>query len=144
SRENEQKMLDAVSNTGATKASIAKVCSTADVLRLQKLTEQVYIDESIKHYIVDLVHATRAPSDFKIALENMIEVGASPRASIALLACALAKALLSGSSYVVPQHVKVIAREVLRHRVTPSFEAEARGLSSDSIVNQVLEGVPVP
>ncbi len=148
SPEEEKRMLDLVTAPSANNtAGVAPgnaVASIEDILHLQKLTERIYVDDRIRQYIVNLVWATRTPSKFGLSLDPLIELGASPRAAISLLLVARAEALLSGEHYVGPQTVKNIALDVLRHRVIPTYEAEAQGLSADDLVKMVLDGVEVP
>ena len=122
-----------------------KVMTTDDVLSARTAAEQVFVDEKVKGYIVDIVAATRDPKAAGIdALENLIENGASVRASINLAKVAKAHAFLSGRDYISPHDVKSIAPEVLRHRVQISYEAEAQNKTSDDIVATILENVEVP
>ena len=93
---------------------------------------------------MNLVWATRKPAEFGLKMDSLIELGASPRAAISLLVVARAEALLAGEHYVGPQTIKSIALDVLRHRVVPTYEAEAQQLSSDHLVQMVLDGVEVP
>lgn len=120
------------------------VMSTSDIARLRRLVDQVYVDDKIKDYIVDLVFATREPQTYKLDLQRWIQYGASPRATLYLTLAAKAHALLQGRGYVTPQDVKSIAADVLRHRVIVSYEAEAEDITADEIVKRVLDGVPVP
>lgn len=121
-------------------------CLDAGALeQLRSLQHKVFVDDKIHQYIVSLVRCTRNPKLFGSAqLGELIAVGASPRASIALTQCSRVHALLDGRAYVTPQDVKSIALDVLRHRIMPSYEAEAREISSDALVKQVLETVDVP
>jgi MoxR-like ATPase len=144
SPEEERKMLDRVTQSDPYRMAGKKVCTLSDVLALQKVVGNVYVDPKIRKYIVDLVGATRDPEYFKIPLKGMIELGASPRSTISLFALARAEAFLNGETYVVPQNVKDAAYDVLRHRVIPSYEAEAKGMTSESIIDEVLRGVAVP
>ena len=103
------------------------------------------IDTRLREYIVALVFATREPRKAGLAeLEPHIQYGGSPRATIWLALCARANAFISGRGYVTPVDIKAVAPEVLRHRIVPTYEAEAEGLDSDAIVARVLETVPVP
>ncbi len=104
----------------------------------------LYLDERVKRYIVKLVHATRRPDDFGVRIAPFIKVGASPRATIGLALAAKANAFLDGRGYVTPNDVKSIAMDVLRHRVTVTYEAEAEGLTSEALVNRILQDLPVP
>lgn len=118
-----------------------------DVLELQDIVKKVYMDESVKNYIADLVFASRDPKELgerNEKIENMILFGASPRASIALMQASKANAFLDGRGYVKPEDVKEVAMDVLRHRVMPSYEAEAENISSEDIVNMILDSVKVP
>lgn len=132
-------------NIGVERAQAQPVFEPADVKRMRVLVSQVYMDEKIKRYILNLVMATREPLKYKIPkLESLIQCGASPRASISLAKAAKAYAFLQGRAFVTPQDVKSIAPDVLRHRVMVSYEAEAEELSSDEIVKEVLSHVDVP
>ena len=123
----------------------AKAYATlGELAEMKKASQQVYVDDKIKQYIVDIVNATRNPEKFNPRLKSLISCGASPRATIALFLCARALAFLEGATFVVPQHVKDVAYDVLRHRVTPSYEAEAEGLDSDRLIAMLLEHVLVP
>ena len=145
SKSEELKMLDLVTSADFGKVNTDNpVASLSDIWTLRDAVNTVYVDERIKQYIVNLVHATRSPREFDLNLESLIELGASPRATISLFLCARAEALLSGAKFVVPQHVKDIAYDVLRHRIMPTYEAQAQGLTPDNLVERVLEGVLVP
>lgn len=114
------------------------------IAALRSEASRIHVASSIREYIVDLVRATRHPAQFGLDLAVMIELGAGPRASIALLKVARAHALVSGREHVVPHDVKSLARDVLRHRVLPSYEADAAGLDVESILDQILNHIPVP
>ncbi len=118
-----------------------------DIIDLQKLTGIVYMDKSIKRYITDLVHTSRYPQEINQKnkdIENMILYGASPRASISLMMAAKANALLHGRGYVIPEDVKEVSMDVLRHRIMPTYEAEAENIKSEDIVKMLLGSVKVP
>lgn len=122
-----------------------KAITSPDTLKEAKeLTRYIYIDDKVKNYILDLVFATRKPSDFNLQLDGLIEYGASPRATIALTQAAKALAFLKGRGFVTPQDVKNIAHDVLRHRMHITYEAEAEGLDQDQLVTRILEELPVP
>ena len=104
----------------------------------------LYLDDRVKKYIVRLVHTTRRPDDFGVRIAPFIKVGASPRATIGLALASRAHAFLEGRTYVTPNDVKTIAMDVLRHRVAVSYEAEAEGLSSETLVQRILDELPVP
>lgn len=118
------------------------VVSPESLLTLREECRKVFVDERIDRYIVALVHASRAPGEH--GLSGMVDWGASPRAAIALKLCARALALIRGRGYVTPDDVKELAPDVLRHRILPSFEAEARGVDGDQIVKALLSSVTVP
>ncbi|MEO0085565.1 MAG: MoxR family ATPase [candidate division WOR-3 bacterium] len=117
----------------------------AAIVRARKLCERIYVDEKLKDYIVNLVFATRFPAEHNLAdLQPLLRFGASPRASIYLLTAARAMAFLRRRGFVIPEDIKELAPDVLRHRVILSYEAEAEELTADDIVKRVLEGVEVP
>lgn len=118
-----------------------------DIVDLQNIVKEVYIDESVKKYIVDLVFASRQKGNLgkdKNDLQNIILYGASPRASIALMQAGKANAFLSGRGYVQPEDIKEVAMDILRHRIIPTYEAEAENISSEDIVKILLDNVQVP
>ncbi len=124
--------------------SVEPVIDPADILRLRKLVDEIYMDEKIEEYIVDLVEATRNPDQYKLDIGDLIRYGASPRATIYLAMAARGHAMLEGRGYVTPQDVKTIGMDILRHRVLPSYEAEAEGKTSEDLVRQVFDTVEVP
>jgi MoxR-like ATPase len=115
-----------------------------DVLALRARVAEVRVAPAIKEYVVDLVRATRDPGHYGLDLAPLLELGASPRATIALVRVARGHALLSGRDYVTPHDVKSLARDILRHRIIISSEAEAEGLSADDIIGRILERIQVP
>lgn len=126
-------------------ATIHAVLGPGDLLRAREVVKQVYIDDKIKNYIVNIVCATRDPESYKLKnLKGLIMYGASPRATIYLNIAARAYAFLRGRGYVVPDDVKAIGLDVLRHRVIPTYEAEAEELTSEAIVKRVFDEVEVP
>jgi MoxR-like ATPase len=108
------------------------------------LINAIYMDDKLRDYIVDLVFATRNPSDYGMDMADYIQYGASPRATIYLSLAARAYAFLQGRAYVTPQDVKTIAPWVLRHRIIPTYEAEAEDMTTDQIINRIFDSVPVP
>jgi len=115
------------------------------IMELHRVVDQVYMDDSIKRYIRDLVFASRYPKPKGLQeLDGLIAYGGSPRASISLMQTAKAMAFLNNRAYVVPEDVKEIAMDVLRHRVIPTYEAEAEGITSEHLVDKILGGVKVP
>jgi MoxR-like ATPase len=143
SREEERQILDRMAVTTAPKA-IKPVVTTAEILAARALVDQIYVDDKIKEYIVNVVFATREPAAYQLDLGPLIEYGASPRATLALTLAAKAHAFLQGRGYVTPQDVKSIGSDVLRHRIIVTYEAEAEEVDADAVVQRVFDGVPVP
>ena len=142
-RSEERLIIDRM--TGADLPEIDPVISAEQILRARETIRSVYVDEKIKEYVLDLVMATRDPSDDGLApLKPLIAYGASPRASIYLVTAARARAFLQGRGFVSPEDIKHIAPDVLRHRVIPTYEAEAESISSADIVGDILDHVRVP
>jgi MoxR-like ATPase len=143
SREEERLILDRMATT-TTDIRVTPVTKVDDILHMRSLVDAVYLDDKVKEYIIDLVVATRDPQAFKLDLAPFIQYGASPRATLYLTLAAKAHAFISGRGYVTPQDVKSIGGDVLRHRITISYEAEAEEMTSDTIVQRIFDGVPVP
>ncbi len=118
--------------------------SREEVLEARASLSDVYVDDKIQEYVLDLVSATRRPKDFGLALDTLLAFGASPRATLFLVRGAQAMALIEGRAYVLPQDVKLIAPDVLRHRIHVSYEAEAEGIDGEEIARRILEQVRVP
>ena len=114
------------------------------ILEIQKFVQKIYADEKIEEYVSAIVDATRNPKNYDLELEDMIEFGASPRASIWLILAAKAHALLAGRGFVIPDDIKSVAHDVLRHRIILTFEAEAEGNTSDAMIDKILEKVRAP
>jgi MoxR-like ATPase len=143
-RAEERQILDLM-GTSTPHLEVGAVVSPADILAAREVVNQIYIDDRVKDYIVDVVLATRQPSMLPGArLEGMVRCGASPRATINLTLAAKAYAFLHGRGYVTPQDVKSIGMDVLRHRIMVSYEAEAEELTSETIVERIFAGLPVP
>lgn len=142
-REEERAILDRMATTSSL-PPVAPVISPHDILKSREVVNEVYVDEKIREYIVDIVFATRNPKDFKLKSDSLIQFGGSPRATISLALAAKGWAFLQGRGYVTPQDVKTIAMDVLRHRVIVSYEAEAEGKTSEDIVQEILDTLPVP
>ncbi len=122
-----------------------KVVSPADILKARSVVRDVYLDEKIENYITDIVFATRFPSEYKLSkYDGMISYGASPRASINLALAGKAFAFIKRRGYVIPEDIRAIAHDVLRHRIGLTYEAEAENITSEDIVNAVLNSVEVP
>ncbi|MCB0344558.1 MAG: AAA family ATPase [Bdellovibrionales bacterium] len=144
----EKQMLDVISRSADAASGepkqFAPVASLDDILHMKKLCGKIYVDDKIRSYIVSLTSATRTPNERGLKMRELIELGASPRATLAFFFAARAEALLTGLNYVTPQHVKDVAHDVLRHRIIPTYEAEAQGLDADDLVQMILDGVQVP
>jgi len=139
----EKNILNRMSGGVTPKAS--KVCHPQTIIEARALCAQIYMDEKLKDYILSVIFATRFPDKVGLpALKNQIQVGASPRATIALARASRANAFIHHRGFVTPEDVKSIAYDVLRHRVIVSFEAEAEGVDSEQIVKKILEHVEVP
>lgn len=124
---------------------ILPVVSTREVTEVQKLVKKIYIDEKIENYIVDLVFATRDPKSFGLNdLSGLIDFGASPRASISLAVASRSYAFLMGRGYVIPEDVRNVCHDVMRHRIGLTYEAEANNITSDDIITEIMDKVVVP
>jgi MoxR-like ATPase len=143
SKVEERQILDRMASTNPN-IDIEPVTSPRDIVEARKVVDEIYIDEKIKNYIVDLTFATRDPAAFNIPIAPWVQYGASPRATLALTLGAKAVAFLDGRGYVSPQDVKTIAMDVLRHRVIITYEAEAEEKTSEDVVQAVLDHVAVP
>jgi MoxR-like ATPase len=122
-----------------------RILSPDDILKARNVVREVYMDEKIEKYIVDIVFATRTPNDYKLAkYASLISYGASPRASINLAQAAKAYAFIKRRGYVIPEDVRAIANDVLRHRVGLTYEAEAENITSENVVSEILNAVEVP
>jgi MoxR-like ATPase len=121
------------------------VVSPKDILAAREVIKQVYLDEKIERYILDIVFATRQPEDFKLEkIAPMISYGASPRATIYLALAAKAHAFIKRRGYVIPEDVRAVSLDVMRHRVAVTYEAEAEEVTSEHIVQEILNTVEVP
>jgi MoxR-like ATPase len=143
SREEERQIVDLMARTSDLPGAKA-VVDPKQILKARRVINDIYIDEKVKDYIVDLVCATRSPDQYKIDVRDFIQLGASPRATIALTLGAKAFAFLRGRGYVTPQDVKSIGMDVLRHRVTITYEAEAEDKTSETIIQKIFDELPVP
>lgn len=143
SRSEERRILDNFERTDA-EIIVSPVAHPDDILAARKVVNNIYIDGKIKDYIVSLVYATREPQNYQLELQQYIETGASPRATINLKVVSRCLAFLAGRGYVTPDDVKAAALDVMRHRLRISYEAEAEGISSEDIIRKILDTVPVP
>jgi MoxR-like ATPase len=143
SRQEERQILERFEN-GA-QVEVRQVVNVDELLAARRAVQEVHVNEALRDYIVHLVLATREPRTYRLdGLAPLIAFGASPRATIYLVQASKAHAFVNGRGYVTPDDVKTIARDVLRHRVIITYEAEAEELTSDDLVQRVLDGVPVP
>ena len=125
--------------------AVERVITPADIMRARKVVEQVYMDEKIEKYIIDIIFATREPGEYKLdRLQPLIAYGGSPRASIALAKAARAYAFISRRGYVIPEDVRAVCHDVLRHRIGLTYEAEAENITSEQIITDILNNVIVP
>ena len=124
---------------------IGKVVAPSDIMRARELVREVYLDEKVEQYIVDLVYATRTPEKYGLEqLQPMISYGCSPRASINLALASKAYAFLQGRAFVVPEDIRAIAPDVMRHRMGLTYEAEAENITTTDVVNKIINKVEVP
>jgi MoxR-like ATPase len=143
SKDEEKKILKKMARTKAA-IDVEAVIAPQDIVRLRELTDEIYMDEKVEDYILDVVQATRTPEQYRLEIGNLIQYGASPRATIYLAMAARAHALLQGRGYVTPQDVKSIGMDVLRHRVIITYEAEAEEKTSEDVVSHIFDNVAVP
>ncbi len=143
SRDEERQILERMAHT-STNISVDAVIGPETILTARKAVDEVYVDDKIKEYILDLVFATRDPKSFGLDIADLLKYGASPRATLALTNGARAYAFLQGRGYVTPQDVKSIAPDILRHRIIVSYEAEADELTSEDLIQTLLSEIPVP
>ena len=132
-------------NIASEKKTVLPILSTADIIKARKIVEEVYLDEKIEKYIVDIVFATRTPEEYGLKdLKQMIAFGGSPRASINLAKAARAYAFIHRRGYVTPEDVRAVCYDVLRHRIGLTYEAEANNITTEDIITEVLNAVQVP
>ncbi len=143
SKADEREILDRMASTSPN-LKVNSVTTLDAIREARKQVNEIYVDPKIRDYIVNLILATRNPSDFNLKLGQYIQFGASPRATISLTLTSKAWALMQGRNYVIPQDIKEIGMDVLRHRVIPSYEAEAEEITSEELVTSIFDGVPVP
>ncbi len=142
-RDEELKIIQMMGKTSPEQL-INPVAGADEIFKLRELLDIIYIDEKIEEYIVDLIRATRNPEDSGLNINQLIHYGASPRGSIFLSLASKANALLGGRGYVLPEDVKAVGMDVLRHRVIVSYEAEAEGKTSEDVISSIFEAVKVP
>ncbi len=124
---------------------VMPVLNPVEIIEAQKIVQKIYIDEKIEDYIVSIVFASRQPADYGLTnLQSILEFGASPRASISLALAARAYAFLRGRGYVIPEDVRAVCHDVMRHRIGLSYEAEANNITADDVITDILDAVQVP
>jgi MoxR-like ATPase len=143
SKTEERQILDLM-GTSAPDFSVQGVATPEMIVRSRDVVNRVFIDDRVKDYIVDLIWATRRPGDYQLGMDGLVRYGASPRATIYLTLAARAHAFIEGRGYVTPNDVKSVGPDVLRHRIIVSYEAEAEEVTSDTIVQRIFAGLPVP
>lgn len=140
----EEKTIAKRMGTMTKRPHASAVLSKTQILEARRLVDKLVVDDKIIQYIVNIVQATRNPSQYNVPIDSLIALGASPRATLALKMAAQAHAFLSGRPYVTPHDVKQLAPDILRHRLKPSYEAESEGQTSDDIIARLLATVPIP
>jgi MoxR-like ATPase len=143
SKEEEKKILERMARS-STKIDVRPVISPKDILRLRQLADEIYMDEKVEDYILNIVQATRTPEKYGLDVGKLIQYGASPRATIYLAMASRAHALMQGRGYVTPQDVKSIGMDVLRHRVIITYEAEAEEKTPENVVGVIFDNIAVP
>jgi MoxR-like ATPase len=123
---------------------VKAVVSPKDIIRAREIVNEIYMDEKVKDYIVNIIYATRTPEEYKLDIKNFIAYGASPRASIYLNIASKAHAFIRGRGYVTPEDIKTVGMDILRHRVILTYEAEAEEMTSEDIVKKVFDEIEVP
>jgi MoxR-like ATPase len=140
----EEKIIVDKMGTMGDKPTVRQLITSNDILEARKIVDEIYIDEKIVEYILNIVFATRFPKKYEVDIDGLLMFGASPRASIALKNASKAHAFLNGRAFVTPHDVKQLAHDVLRHRLRRSYEAEADDVSSDEIIDRILSTLVVP
>lgn len=144
-KKEEEKLIIRSNISKAGFQKVNPVISPADVVKVKEIVKEVYLDEKIEQYIVDIVYATRTPKDYGLAdFSNLIDFGASPRASISLAKAAKAYAFINRRGYVIPEDVRAVCKDVMRHRIGLSYEAEAENVSTEDIITEILNRVEIP
>ena len=132
-------------NINSIKTNVMALIKPEEIIEVRELVNKIYVDEKIERYIVDIVFATRFPSDYGLNdLSSIISFGASPRASISLARAARAYAFLKNRGYVIPEDIRAVCHDVLRHRIGLSYEAEANNISADEVISEILDKIAVP
>lgn len=140
----EEEILIIEQQTSVAEKELNPILQPEDIVSARQLISQIYLDDNLKRYIVELVFATRTPEKYQLDLKHLIQCGASPRASIFLALCAKVNAFINERAFVIPEDIKAVGMDVLRHRVAVTYEAEAEEVSSESIIQQIFDKVKVP
>lgn len=141
----EEEKLIVRQNINSIKTNVMALVKPEEIIEVRELVNKIYVDEKIERYIVDIVFATRFPSDYGLNdLTSIISFGASPRASISLARAARAYAFLKNRGYVIPEDIRAVCHDVLRHRIGLSYEAEANNISADEVISEILDKIAVP
>ena len=134
-----------IDNINSIKTNVMALIKPEEIIEVRELVNKIYVDEKIERYIVDIVFATRFPSDYGLNdLTSIISFGASPRASISLARAARAYAFLKNRGYVIPEDIRAVCHDVLRHRIGLSYEAEANNINADEVISEILDKIAVP
>ena len=141
-KEEEIKIIE--KNTTDKITKIEPILKSNEILQMQEFNSKIYADNIILKYVASIIDATRNPDNYELDLKNIIEFGASPRASIWLIKAAKANAMINGRGYVIPEDIKEVAHDVLRHRLILTFEAEADEINSDKVIDIILDKIPSP
>lgn len=141
-KDEEKVILDRM--TGSNHYEVKSVLNREDILALRDLAQNVFVDDSLKNYVIQLVNATRNPKEYHLEIGRFIQYGVSPRAAIFWTMAAKAHAFLQQRHFIIPDDVKLVAPDVLRHRIIRSYEADAENVSSDDLIQQILSKVPIP
>jgi len=141
-KEEEIKIIE--KNTTDTITKIEPILKSNEILEMQEFNSKIYADNIILKYVASIIDSTRNPDNYELDLKNIIEFGASPRASIWLIKAAKANAMINGRGYVIPEDIKEVAHDVLRHRLILTFEAEADEINSDKVIDIILDKIPSP
>ena len=142
SKEEEIRIIE--KNTTDKITKVEPILKSNEILQMQEFNSKIYADNIILKYVANIIDATRNPDNYELDLKNIIEFGASPRASIWLIKAAKANAMISGRGYVIPEDIKEVAHDVLRHRLILTFEAEADEINSDKVIDIILDKIPSP
>ena len=131
-------------NTQGINIKTKTIMNSKELIKIQEFNKKIYVDDKIEEYVACIVDATRHPKDYGLNIEELIDYGASPRASIWIILAGKAHALLNGRGYVIPEDIKAVAHDVLRHRIIPTYEAEAEDITTDKIIDDILSKIETP